>query len=304
MARLSVIITTYNRVNLLAKAIESVSNQGSDIEVIVVDDCSTDGTESYCRSLDHIKYVRPQKNLKTAGARNEGIKVSTSPYIAFLDDDDWRLPGTFEEQIALFEQDKNCGMVHGRILYCNQAGELTGESNESNPAPEGEILTQLLRNNFIILSTAVVRKECIDKVGPFDPSLDLVGIEDWDLWLRIACNYNIRMVKSPVAVYRQAQTGSGQWSSNLARMFSLAGKAYKSKWFRLPEVKKILGDRLPSEKRRILNKTADVILSDALTNSKSFKEKWKKFLLAVKCFPLKLVQPAFYKVVLKGMLNK
>jgi glycosyltransferase involved in cell wall biosynthesis len=303
MPRLSVIITTYNRVGLLTKAIDSVKNAGSGTEIIVVDDASTDETRAYCSNLPGIKYVRLDTNQKTAAARNAGIAASTAPFIAFLDDDDWRIAGSFAGQMALFDRDSNCGLVHGKVLFCNQQGELTGVSNIENEVPQGDVLIALLRNNFITLSTTVIKKECLSKSGIFDTSDQMVGIEDWDLWLRIASYYSIQSVDEPVAVYRLPEKNSGQWSSNITRQFSLVGLAYKSKWFTLPVVIKKLGTELNEYKRKMMNRTADVILNDALTNSKGNREKWKKFLLAVKCYPSKLVQPAFYKVIWKGIFG-
>ena len=181
MARLSVIITTFNRRKLLPRAIESVKNSGIGAEIIVVDDASSDGTKEYCEGLDGIQYIRMDRNRGTAAARNAGLQASRTSLIAFLDDDDWRLPGTFQAQLDLLEQTENCGLVYGKVLYANQDHELTGDSNTNLPAPEGEVLLQLLHLNFITLSTVVAKKDCIIKAGMFDTSPQKLGLEDWDM---------------------------------------------------------------------------------------------------------------------------
>lgn len=304
MPRLSVIIPTYNRVKLLRKAIESAKNAGDDAEIIVVDDASTDQTKEYCQNLEGIKYIRLEKNQGTAGARNKGLQASTTPFISFLDDDDWRLPATFHSQLSLLEEDKTCGLVYGKTLLSDQCGELIGESNGNFSAPQGDVLLQLLGKNFIPLSTVILRRECIDKVGLFDSSPKMSGIEDWDLWLRVSEFYSVKSVSEAVAVYRQPENTSGQWSSDMTRMFSLAATAYKEKWFNLPGVRAKLGAEFPARKKKILAHISDIILYQALNNSKNLMEKKSRFRLALKCWPENLIHIKFYKALVKGILNR
>src|SRR5882724_11167373 len=103
MPQASVIIATHNRPHLLPRAIESAFSAGTDVEVVVVDDASTDRTAEVCRSLPSIRYVRADRNQRVAGARNLGIMASTGEYLTFLDDDDLRLPGSLDRQIRALE---------------------------------------------------------------------------------------------------------------------------------------------------------------------------------------------------------
>src|SRR5216684_5678821 len=96
MPGISVIIPTHSRPKLLPRAIESARAAGTDVEIIVVDDASADDTAAACRELADIKYVRLDRNQGVAGARNVGLLASTGDFIAFLDDDDLRLPGSLE----------------------------------------------------------------------------------------------------------------------------------------------------------------------------------------------------------------
>src|SRR5260370_1068949 len=104
MATISVIIPTHARPHLLARAVESARAAGTNVEVIVVDDASIDATADVCRELGDLKYVRLEHNQGVAGARNVGILTSTGNYIAFLDDDDLRLPGSLDLQAAALDQ--------------------------------------------------------------------------------------------------------------------------------------------------------------------------------------------------------
>ena len=101
----SVVITTYNRSQLLPRAIESAQNAGTDLEVIIVDDCSNDDTPEVCAQITGIRYVRLNANRGLANARNVGIAESSSDFISFLDDDGLRLPGSLDKQPSLIRLD-------------------------------------------------------------------------------------------------------------------------------------------------------------------------------------------------------
>src|SRR5262245_60864105 len=116
MPRVSIVITTYNRSALLPHAIESAKQATGYPEIIVVDDCSTDDTPEVCSQIDAIHYVRLDANRGLAHARNTGINVSSSEFIAFLDDDDLRLPGSIDKQLHTIAADKNIALCYGQAL--------------------------------------------------------------------------------------------------------------------------------------------------------------------------------------------
>src|SRR5262245_19330373 len=111
MATASIIIPTHNRPQQLPRAVESARTSGSEVEIIVVDDASQDETASVCRGLEGIKYVRLDRNQGVAGARNVGILASSTEFIAFLDDDDLRLPGSLDAQMELLRAHPEAGLV-------------------------------------------------------------------------------------------------------------------------------------------------------------------------------------------------
>src|SRR5450432_950687 len=193
MPTASIIIPTYNRPRLLPRAVESARAAGSDVEIIVVDDASTDETASVCRQLDGISYVRLDRNQGVAGARNVGILASASEYIAFLDDDDLRLPGSLDLQTQALIDNPEMGFVCGAMLIADQDYNLTGEIATPHHA-SGDLFWQLLELEFPIMPLSVViRKACFRRVGLLNRRLR--GIDDWDILVRIAELYPVMVME-------------------------------------------------------------------------------------------------------------
>jgi glycosyltransferase involved in cell wall biosynthesis len=216
MPSVTVVITTYNRAQLLQRAIESALSAGSDLEVIVVDDCSTDETADLCSTLKNIRYVRLDTNRGLANARNVGIAESSSEYIAFLDDDDLRLPGSLEDQFRALKSDSRYSFCYGPTLIADSRRQLpTGEIYPLD-CPQGDIYWELLENNFIPMPSVLVRKSRLLELGGFNTQLNL--IEDWDMWLRVSEQSLVAAVNEPVAIHRKAIAESQQMCSNSAEL--------------------------------------------------------------------------------------
>jgi len=212
MPSISVVITTYNRVQFLQRAIQSALEAGSELEVIVVDDCSTDNTSEVCAKRSDIRYVRLGANHGLAYARNVGIAESSSEFVAFLDDDDLRLPGSLDKQLSRMVADQRIALCYGQALIGDAHRQLpTGEIYPSE-CPQGDIFWELLENNFIPMPSVLARKKSLLSVGGFNTALPL--IEDWDMWLRIGERFSVVAVEEPVAIYRKANIDSEQMCSN------------------------------------------------------------------------------------------
>lgn len=198
MPRVSVIIPTYNRASLLPRALESVFNQTfRDFELIVVDDGSTDATPDVLKRFNgKIKYIR-QENQGTAAARNRGIQESQGEYIAFLDSDDYWVPEKLEEQVKVLDAHKNIGIVYARMPIINEKGERVG----TKPAGvSGKNFKELIEYwGDLPNSTVMTRRECFDKAGLFDTSLETM--QDIDMWLRIARFYELYEIENKVLAY-------------------------------------------------------------------------------------------------------
>lgn len=197
----SVIIPTYNRANLLKRAIESVISQRfEDFELIVVDDASPDNTPEIVESINdtRIRYIRLKENSGGPVARNTGIKKARGKFIALLDDDDEWLPNRLEVQVRKFENlDREFGVVYGGFYYVSQQdGKILGKRL---PRHRGDVYEHFLRENFIGSPTLLIRRECFKRAGLFDPNL--TSSQDWDMWLRIARYYKFDYVNEIVAKY-------------------------------------------------------------------------------------------------------
>jgi glycosyltransferase involved in cell wall biosynthesis len=228
MPRVSIIIPTFNRPHLLPRAVDSARAAGDDIEVIVVDDASTDQTESVARSLPDVKYVRLERNQRVAGARNVGLLVSSGEYVTFLDDDDLRLPCTLNEQVEFLRLNPDAGLVYGQAI----AKDKSSERVYPLECRQGDVFWQLLNQNFIPCGSAVFRRSCIDRIGLLNS--DLAGIDDWDLWIRIAELYPVIALAKPVMIWRRSTPVSAQGSSQGAELVSCAVRQFESSWIKLP----------------------------------------------------------------------
>ena len=201
--RVSVVIPTYNRAETVARAIRSALSQTlQGLEVIVVDDGSTDDTvDVVARFGAAVRYVK-QANRGVAAARNRGVEMAWSDYVAFLDSDDEWLPEKLERQMALLEQDPSLGFVYSEAHVVDGAARRVGIKPETRHA---ETLEELLRGNFVPTLTVVARRERVLAAGGFDTTLS--GPEDYDLWMRLAARHPFRDIAEPLALYHQSDGG-------------------------------------------------------------------------------------------------
>lgn len=221
MPKVSVIIPTHNRPELLAAAINSAREAGADSEVIVVDDASCDETAELCLGLKSIRYIRLDRHQGVAGARNVGLLASTGDYVSFLDDDDLRLPFSLDRQVKLLEENREAGMACGTVLLGEDEHQWTGQVITPPVINDGDLFWQIVSFDYSPLPIAVVaRKECFLKVGLFKKHL--ASIEDWDMWARIAEVFPVLTSEEPVALYRQSTVGSEQLTSNLSAQYQFA----------------------------------------------------------------------------------
>jgi len=260
MAKVSLIIPTFSRPHLLPRSVESALKSGSGVEVIVVDDASTDETASVCRTLRDIKYVRLDSNRGVAGARNEGISASTGEYIGFLDDDDLRLPDSIDPQVKLLEAHRDAGMVYGRALYGDEQCRPKGGSYPDE-CPQGDIFWELMEWNFVPCLTVIFRRACLERVGLLDESG--AGVDDWDLWVRISELYPVLATEQAVAIWRQPTPTSGQFSFQTERMHRRAHRLHRDKWLRLSRAMEASEERRNQSSRAFADRATQQMISEA-----------------------------------------
>jgi glycosyltransferase involved in cell wall biosynthesis len=194
----SVILPTYNRAHLISRAIKSVLDQTyQNLELIVVDDGSTDDTKYVVKSVDdeRIKYVKHEQNKGANAARNTGIRTAKNDYIAFQDSDDQWFPEKLEKQMKIFDRlSPKVGVVYtGYWRIRNNTKEY---SPFSVAQKDGNLSRVLLGKNCVPTSTSVVRKACFEKIGVFDEQLP--RLQEWELWIRISKHYDFKCVDEPL----------------------------------------------------------------------------------------------------------
>lgn len=198
MVKVSVIVPTYNRASLIARAVDSILAQTfKDFEVIIIDDGSKDNTKEVLKPYEgKIKYIY-QNNGGISKARNRGIQESSGTYIAFLDSDDYWAPEKLAVQAKVLDENRNVGIVYARMPIVNEHGDILGMKPNG---VSGKNFQELLRVwGDLPTSSVMTRRECFDRVGVFDD--DLPPMEDIDMWLRIAHSYELYEVEGKVLAY-------------------------------------------------------------------------------------------------------
>ena len=195
----TVIIPTYNRAVLLARAIQSVLRQTfTDFELIVVDDHSTDGTASVVENIDDTRviYMVNGRAKGSAGAKNTGVARSRADWIAFLDDDDYWLPEKLERQHQkIMSVDDGFGLVY-TLSSDLKDGMLL---NRREKPVEGFVFLDMLFNDYIGTASCVaVRKRAVEHVGGFDERFP--SKVDTDLYIRLAKNYKVACIREVLAI--------------------------------------------------------------------------------------------------------
>ncbi len=173
----SVVIPTYNRAKVIERALVTAFAQTyRNLEIIIVDDGSTDNTAAVLAPyMDRIRYIY-QENQGASGARNHGIREARGKYIAFLDSDDEWLPAKLERQIAFMESHPDLTFV--ACLGTDEKRTYSGYEDHDK-----QFLKFILEPFTQNMTRYVVRRDCFEKYGYFDTSIQ--GPEDWELWLRL-----------------------------------------------------------------------------------------------------------------------
>ncbi len=204
----SIVIPTYNRAHLVGRSVKSVLNQNyQDFEIIIVDDGSSDNTEDVIEKFqeqdDRIKYIRHKTNRGGAVARNTGIQAAKGKYIAFQDSDDTWEPEKLEKQMRVFEHAlAEVGVVYTDMWRRREGKRKYIPSPEIKPE-EGIVYKQaLIRVLGIGIGTAMIKRECFNRVGMFDESLH--RFIDLELFVRLSKYYYFQHIKEPLINYYDA----------------------------------------------------------------------------------------------------
>ncbi len=207
MTKVTVAIASYNMAHYLPGAIDSALAQDhDDVEIVVVDDGSTDDTrEIVSRYGRRVRYSY-RENAGVANAYNRALELAKGDYVHFLDADDVLTPGTIQRLAALLDESPSAGLAHGDALVMDAAGEVYG--TRGAPAsfdgrrliPSAEAFKELLRGCHITTSALMLRKSVLGKVTPFRQKS--VPGEDWDMWLRVSAEYDVAHLPISACYYR------------------------------------------------------------------------------------------------------
>jgi len=243
----SVIIPAFNAEAFIGRTLDSVLAQTyAALEIIVVDDGSTDATAEIARSFaqkDERVRLLQQPNGGVASARNLGIRSSKGTFIAPIDADDIWYPSNIEKQVQCMQQGgPRVGLVYSWSIDIDEADCPLGTVHAASIT--GEVFTTLLIHNFIAnASCTMLRRACLDKVGLYDPSYkarQAQGCEDWDLYLRIAECYQFQVVPDFLVGYRKLDSSMSGNATVMARSLSLIWEATEQKYSRPPAMIKCL----------------------------------------------------------------
>ena len=206
---ISVVIPSYNRKDFLKRSIDSAINQTKKpLEIIVVDDGSTDGTEAMIKSdYDFVKFIK-QKNKGVSAARNIGIKVSIGEWICFLDSDDEWKKDKLEKQINAMKSNPGYKFFHSNEIWIKNGLRINQKKKHKKYG--GDIFDKCLDMCRISPSSVMIDKTVFDEVGNFNE--DLVVCEDYELWLRICDKYRVFFIDEPLIIKHGGHQGQLSYS--------------------------------------------------------------------------------------------
>lgn len=260
--KVSVIIPAYNHSRFLAQAIRSARAQEGrhDVEIVVVDDDSTDDTPQVLNELagTDLRIIK-HKHAGPAASRNRGISESRGEWVAFLDADDYWLPGKLAAQLQELEADPTASFAYSGALIVDDEGKtLQVRRAEAHAC----LASQLAWGNLITTSSMMVRRSAIFEVGLFHESLNTIG-EDWDAWLRLSTNYKGVCIPDPLVAMRFSLFDD----KYKARDLEFAMRRVMQRFFQSLDGRRDLAS-LATQKKRIISWHLSVI-------AKSHLERWR-----------------------------
>lgn len=201
-SKVSAIIPTYNRPETTIRAIKSILAQTRPCdEILVIDDCSTDGSFRIIKDfiktkpLANIKITKLDQNKGVSAARNEGIKIAQNPWLAFLDSDDEWAPDKLEKQMTSL-LDSGLFISHTDESWIRN-GKVINQKKQHQKFG-GYVYAKAIKMCFIGPSTSIIHQSVFEDAGLFDE--DFIVCEDYDLWLRVTPKYEVHYVSEPLLI--------------------------------------------------------------------------------------------------------
>ena len=195
--RVSVVVPVFNRARLVQRAIDSVLAQGiNGVELIVVNDGSTDGTAASLAAYGDAVTVVTQENRGVSAARNAGAARARGRYIAFLDSDDCWLPGKLAAQLSFFGANPEAQICQTDEIWIRNGARVNPKRRHRKPS--GWIFEPSLALCLVSPSAVMLHRRLWEEMGGFDESLP--ACEDYDMWLRVSTRYPVFLIPRPLIV--------------------------------------------------------------------------------------------------------
>ena len=254
MPRVSVVIPAFNAERYIREALDSVMAQTwRDLEVVVVDDGSTDGTREIVAGYGEAVRLVEQANAGPSAARNRGVREARGELVAFIDADDLWLPGKLALQLPLFDGEGRVALVYSRAEYMDDAGRPLPTQQLAKPS--GRVYWRLLEGNCVPTSSVVVRRGCFERAGGF--ATDMIWAEDWYLWVRVAREWEFGFVDR-VLVRHRSHGSALSAQRGKAYLGALDALARAARDDRRPRTR-----RIARRTRRRLHRTQGLRMADA-----------------------------------------
>lgn len=278
----------HNCEKYIKETISSALNQTySNFELIIIDDGSTDNTANIIKNFNdpRIKYFY-QKNSGVSRARNHGIYISQGKLLAFLDADDIWYPHKLESQIKEIRKSPEIGLVYSWVQYIDVNNNLIGETKYNI---DKNFYINLLLGNYIDNgSVPLIKRECFDKVGKFN---NIRTGEDWDMWIRIAREYDFGFVKDYLIQYRIHPEGSSKNYKDMeTRLFEILEREFNLINLKNPITKKI---------KKKAYSYRYIYLSGVCHNLMQHKDAFSYTLKAIQAYPPVLKERVMLKEIIK-----
>lgn len=212
--RISVIMPAYNAEKYIKEAIDSVLLQTyRDFELIILNDCSKDSTERIIQSYedDRIVYLKNEVNMGVAATLNRGLATAKGEYIARMDSDDISLPERFERQVTYLDANPCVAVLGTNSETFDENGPLYTGWSATDPA---QMKVDLLFSCGLAHPSVMMRREVVCGLGGYD--LEFEGMEDYDLWCRVAESYEVTTLADILFRYR---VHSGQVTKNPSQKY-------------------------------------------------------------------------------------
>ena len=204
---ISVLLSVYNSENYISESIESILDQSyANFELIIVDDCSTDGSFEICKSYANkdrrIVLLRNSVNLGGCQTLNEGLKHTRGKYVARQDNDEWSYPDRLAKQIKFMEDNPEVGVLGGSMEIINEMGEIVGKRNYKTT--DSSIRKYIFRYSPFSHPLVMFRKSILDKVGYYDCTH--APADDYELYFRMGQESKFANLNDVLLKYRVVAT--------------------------------------------------------------------------------------------------